>query len=186
MGLRVQRRKHKMAYGLSTEGGYGIGASTDHVDASHAEPHRYSRRGASFRGHFARSGPDLVLTGQDGHRIVATGFFTTEKHPDLVAPNGAHRDGDLIDLSGRLADARQYAQARNVPCRRTPSARSEKVVGQGHAHSQSASPVRCMSAIRSTRPMSSRPEPILPCGIAFPDGTALDLVNNSADGVSTR
>ena len=95
-----------MVYRSSTEGGYGIGVSTDHVDASHADRIDIPDAELLFRGHFARSGPDLVLTGQDGHRFVVTGYFASEKHPDLVAPNGAHLYGDLVDLLGRLADAR--------------------------------------------------------------------------------
>jgi hypothetical protein len=103
-----------MAYGLSTEGGYGIGASTDHVDASHADRIDIPDAELLFRGHFARSGPDLVLTGQDGHRIVVTGYFTTEKHPDLIAPNGAHLNGDLVDLLAGSPTPGQYAQARTT------------------------------------------------------------------------
>jgi hypothetical protein len=70
-----------MVYRSSTEGGYGIGVSTDRVDASQADRIDISDAEPLFRGHFARSGPDLVLTGQDGHRLVVTGYFATEKHP---------------------------------------------------------------------------------------------------------
>src|SRR6476646_7800448 len=73
------RREREIVYRSSTEGGYGIGASTDHVDASHADRIDISDAELLFRGHFARSGPDLVLTGQDGHRLVVTGYFATEK-----------------------------------------------------------------------------------------------------------
>jgi hypothetical protein len=55
-----------MVYGSSTKGGYGIGVSTDHVDASHADRIDIPDAELLFRGHFARSGPDLVLTGQSG------------------------------------------------------------------------------------------------------------------------
>src|SRR5262249_24268593 len=87
-----------MSYRSWTVGGYGIGVSTDHVDASHADRIDIPDAELLFRGHFARSGPDLILTGPDGHRLIVTGYFTTEKHPDLVAPNGAHLTGDLVDL----------------------------------------------------------------------------------------
>jgi hypothetical protein len=82
--MRV-RREREMSYRFSTEGGYGIGVSTDHVDASHADRIDISDAELLFRGHFARSGPDLVLSGQDGHRLVLTGYFTTEKHPATAA-----------------------------------------------------------------------------------------------------
>ena len=66
-----------MAYGSFADGGYGSGASTDHVDASHADRIDISDAELLFRGHFARSGPDLLLTGQDGHRLVVTGYLAS-------------------------------------------------------------------------------------------------------------
>ena len=53
-----------MGYRSSPEGGSGIGVSTDHVDAYHADRLDIPDAELLFRGHFARSGPDLVLTGQ--------------------------------------------------------------------------------------------------------------------------
>ncbi|MGO9049656.1 MAG: hypothetical protein ACLQFW_22720, partial [Xanthobacteraceae bacterium] len=100
-----------MVYRSSTEGGYGTGASVSHVDASHADRIDIPDAELLFRGHFARSGPDLVLTGQDGHRFVVTNYFASEKHPDLVAPNGAHLSGDLVDLLAGSPTHGQYAQA---------------------------------------------------------------------------
>ena len=118
-----------MSYRSSTEGGYGVGVSTDHVDASHADRIDIADAELLFRGHFARSGPDLVLTGQDDHRLVVTGYFATEKHPDLVAPNGAHLNGDLVDLLAGSPAPGQYAQAKTTL---PPDAigKVEKVVGQ--------------------------------------------------------
>jgi hypothetical protein len=166
-----------MAYGSSTEGGYGIGASTDHVDASHAD--RIDIRDAEllFRGHFARAGPDLVLTGQDGHRIVVTSYFTAEKHPDLVAPNGAHLNGDLVDLLAGSPTPSQYAQARTTL---PPDAigKVEKVVGQVTLiHNGVAGPTHVGDLVYKTDVVQTGANST--CGIAFPDGTALDLVNNT-------
>ena len=79
-----------MAYGSSTEGGYGIGASVFHFDASHPDRIDILDPELLFRGHFGRSGPDLVLTGQDGHHHIVPDYFASEKHPSLYAPNGAH------------------------------------------------------------------------------------------------
>jgi hypothetical protein len=166
-----------MAHGLSTEGGYGIGASTDHVDASHADRIDIPDAELLFPGHFARSGPDLVLTGQDGHRIVVTGYFTTEKHPDLVAPNGAHLNGDLVDLLAGSPTPGQYAQARTTL---PPDAigKVEKVVGQVTLiHNGVAGPLHVGDLVYKTDVVQTGANST--CGIAFPDGTALDLVNNT-------
>ena len=166
-----------MAHGLSTEGGYGIGASTDHVDASHADRIDIPDAELLFPGHFARSGPDLVLTGQDGHRIVVTGYFTTEKHPDLVAPNGAHLNGDLVDLLAGSPTPGQYAQARTTL---PPDAigKVEKVVGQVTLiHNGVAGPLHVGDLVYKTDVVQTGANST--CGIAFPDGTALNLVNNT-------
>jgi len=117
-----------MVYKSSLEAGYGIGVSTDHVDASHADRIDIPDAALLFRGHFAHAGPDLILTGEDGHRLVITGYFANEKHPDLVAPNGAHLTGDLVDLLAGSPTPGQYAQAKTTL---PPEAigKVEKVVG---------------------------------------------------------
>jgi len=160
-----------MAYGSSTEGGYGIGASTDHVDASRADRIDISDAELLFRGHFARSGPDLILTGQDGHRLVVTEYFTTEKHPDLVAPNGAHLTGDLVDLLAGSPAPGQYAQAKT---RLPPEAigKVEKVVGQVTLiHNGVAGPLHVGDAVYKAD--------VIQTGANASYGTALDLVNNT-------
>jgi hypothetical protein len=167
------RREREMVYGSSTEGGYGVGVSTDHVDASHADRIDIADAELLFRGHFARSGPDLVLTGQDGHRLVVTGYFATEKHPDLVAPNGAHLNGDLVDLLAGSPAPGQYAQAQTTL---PPDAigKVEKVVGQVTLiHNGVAGPLHVGD--RSTRPTLSRPVPILLAG--SPSRTARRLTS---------
>jgi hypothetical protein len=171
------RREREMVYRSSTEGGYGIGASTDHVDASHADRIDISDAELLFRGHFARSGPDLVLTGQDGHRLVVTGYFATEKHPDLVAPNGAHLTGDLVDLLAGSPTPGQYAQAKTTL---PPEAigKVEKVVGHVTLiHNGVAGPLHVGDPVYKTDIVETAANSS--CGIAFPDGTALDLVNNT-------
>ena len=166
-----------MVYRSSTEGGYGIGVSTDHVDASHADRIDITDAELLFRGHFARSGPDLVLTGQDGHRLIVTGYFATEKHLDLVAPNGAHLTGDLVDLLAGSPTPGQYAQAdTTLP----PDAigKVEKVVGQVTLiHNGVAGPLHVGDPVYKTDVVETAANSS--CGIAFPDGTALDLVNNT-------
>jgi hypothetical protein len=166
-----------MAYGSPNEGGYGIGVSTDHVDASLADRIDIPDAELLFRGHFARSGPDLILTGQDGHRLVVTGYFTSEKHPDLAAPNGAHLAGDLVDLLAGSPTPGQYAQAKTTL---PPEAigKVEKVVGQVTLiHNGVAGPLHVGDAVYKADVIQTGANST--CGIAFPDGTALDLVNNT-------
>ncbi|NFV79340.1 LamG-like jellyroll fold domain-containing protein [Magnetospirillum aberrantis] len=60
---------------------------------------------------FVRSGPDLVLVGEDGTRILIKDYFAQPNPPALVSDNGAVIDPDLAAiLAGPLAP-NQYAQA---------------------------------------------------------------------------
>ena len=54
-----------MAYASAT-GGYGAGASLINPDTSHVGIIDVPDAELLFRGAFHRTGPDLVLTGQDG------------------------------------------------------------------------------------------------------------------------
>jgi hypothetical protein len=165
-----------MVYGSSIEGGYGIDASVFQVDASHPDRIDISDAELLFRGHFARSGPDLVLTGQDGHRHIVPGYFATEKHPDLVAPNGAHLSGEVVGLLAGSPTPGQYAQAQthaSLP----PEAigKVEKAVGQVTlVHNGVSGPLHVGDAVYKSDVVETGANSS--CGIAFPDGTALDLV----------
>jgi len=159
--------------------------STDHVDASHADRIDIADAELLFRGHFARSGPDLILTGQDGHRLVVTGYFTTEKHPDLIAPNGAHLNGDLVDLLAGSPTPGQYAQDAQAKTVLPPEAigKVEKVVGHVTLiHNGVAGPLHVGDPVYKTDIIETAANSS--CGIAFPDGTALDLVNNTRMAVT--
>ncbi|MFA7432027.1 MAG: FecR domain-containing protein, partial [Rhodospirillaceae bacterium] len=64
-----------------------------------------------LQGDYARSGPDLVITGSDGTQVVVRGFFTTDPPPALHGPNGEVIAGDLAArLAGPIAPG-QAAQA---------------------------------------------------------------------------
>src|SRR6478672_1238961 len=68
-----------------------------------------------FHADFKRTGSDLTLTGEDGHRVVVPGYFTHERLPTLLSPEGASLSGDVIEaLVGPRAPA-QYAQAGAAP-----------------------------------------------------------------------
>ncbi|MGA9320617.1 MAG: FecR family protein, partial [Xanthobacteraceae bacterium] len=164
-----------MAYGSSTEGGYGIGASVFHLDASHPDRIDIPDPELLFRGHFGRSGPDLVLTGQDGHHHVVPDYFASEKHPSLYAPNGAHLSGDLVDLLAGSPTPGHYAQANGLTLPPDAIGKVQKVVGNvtvlrnGTAVTLHVGDAVHKSDVIETAANSS-------CGIAFPDGTALDVV----------
>ena len=114
-----------MAYASASPGGYGGGPTVIHTDASHADAVSISDAELLFTGHLERKGPDLFLTGHDGHRHIIPGYFAAEHHADLVAPNGARITGDLVDLLAGSAAPGQYAQAQ-ATCRPARSAGSRK------------------------------------------------------------
>ena len=60
---------------------------------------------------YLRAGPDLILEGPDGTRILIKDFFAQQPAPTLVSPDGAMVEGDLAaTLAGPMAPG-QYAQA---------------------------------------------------------------------------
>ena len=68
-----------------------------------------------FHADFKRTGSDLTLTGEDGHRVVVPGYFKHEQLPTLLSPEGAALTGDVVEaLAGSLAPG-QYAQAGGAP-----------------------------------------------------------------------
>src|SRR5262249_49348992 len=78
------------------------GPASDHIEIDDAR--------FLFSAHFKKSGPDLILTGDDGRKLVVADYFNTTKHPDLTS-HGATLSGDLVaHLAGPAAPG-QYAQA---------------------------------------------------------------------------
>jgi hypothetical protein len=60
-----------------------------------------------FTAEFKRKRSDLVLTGDDGHKILVPDYFRHDKQPDLVSPEGALLSASLVELlsgSARLAN----------------------------------------------------------------------------------
>src|SRR5689334_11187809 len=60
-------------------------------------------------GHFKKSGSDLIITGNDGHKIVLSGYFALTKHPDLVTPQGAGLSAHVVERLAGPDAAGQYA-----------------------------------------------------------------------------
>ncbi|HMG77811.1 MAG TPA: FecR family protein, partial [Xanthobacteraceae bacterium] len=130
-----------------------------------------------FTAQFHRAGPDLVLTGRDGAHHLVPGYFSSEHHPALVAPNGAHLSPDTVDLLAGSPTPGHYAQAQPTA---PPDAigKIEKVVGDvsvvrnGVTVALHVGDAVFKSDVVQTGASSA-------CGISFPDGTALNLVANT-------
>ena len=63
-----------------------------------------------FTADFKRKGSDLVLTGDDGHKVLVADYFRHEKQPDLVSPEGALLSASVIELLAGSVAPGQYAQ----------------------------------------------------------------------------
>ncbi len=168
-----------MAYASASQGGYGDGPTVIHTDPSHADAVSISDAELLFTGHLERRGPDLVLTGHDGHRHIIPDYFSAEHPAALVAPNGAHITGDLVELLAGSPAPGQYAQDAQTPAAPTNSiGRVEKVVGDvtvmrnGVAVALHVGDAVYKNDVVQTGSDSS-------AGIGFPDGTALNLVSNT-------
>ena len=166
-----------MAYASGSGGGDGQPAHPIHTDANHPDSVNIPDAELLFTGDFRRAGPDLILTGHDGRRHIVPDYFAGEKHPALVAPNGASLSADLIDLLAGSPAPGHYAQAQpTAPA--TPIGKIEKVVGHaaimrnGVAVALNVGDAVYKSDVIQTGNNSS-------VGISFPDGTALNLVANT-------
>ena len=166
-----------MARVSTTDGGYGGGAFVIHTDSSHSEYVSVPDADLLFRGEYHRAGPDLVLTGHDGHHHIVPGYFASEKHAALVAPNGASLSADVVDLLAGSAAPGQYAQAQPT----TPPnsiGKVEKVVGDVTVVRNGVSvALHVGDAVFKSDVIVTGGD--LSAGITFPDGTVLDLVANS-------
>src|ERR1700757_3084454 len=84
-----------------------------------------------FTAEFKRRGSDLVLTGDDGHKILVPDYFRHDKQPDLVSPEGALLSASLVELlsgSGQPGPSAQEAQPA-TPAAQQPIGRVETVSG---------------------------------------------------------
>jgi FecR protein len=81
-----------------------------------------------FTADFKRKGSDLVLTGEDGRKILVPDYFRQEKQPDLVSPEGAILSANVVELLAGTATPGQYAQA-GAPAAQQPVGRVETVAG---------------------------------------------------------
>ena len=121
--------------------------------------------------------PISSLPGPTAAITSSRDYFSSEKHPALVAPNGASLTPDVIDLLAGSPTPGQYAQAQPT----TPPdsiGKVEKVIGSvtvvrnGVAVALHVGDAVYKSDVVQTGANSS-------VGIGFPDGTALNLVANT-------
>ena len=47
---------------------------------------------------YVRQGPDLILVGKDGLKVLIVNYFASESPPDLYTLNGARIGGDLAEV----------------------------------------------------------------------------------------
>jgi len=114
--------------GLSSGGRDGGGA---HIDASESNASgRVVIPDAEFLfgAHFKKAGADLVLVGQDGHKLVVTGYFDHDHPPDLVTPGGAGLSAEVVAHLAVPETPGQYAQA-GAPAGAPVIGRVERLAG---------------------------------------------------------
>jgi hypothetical protein len=174
--------------------GYATGEGGDapkeafHVDASHIDTSHTGVVGVSdadllFRGDFQRLGPDLHLNSHDGRHLAIHGYFDSEHPATLVAPNGAHLPPDVVHL---LAGPGQYAEAKS----QTAVGVLPDVVGRVEKIAGDASVVRNGVAVELHLGDAVYKGDIVQTGgngslgIAFADGTALNLAANTRMAIS--
>ncbi len=166
-----------MATMLSSDNDYGSQASVINVDASHPDRLIVANGQLLFTANFGRAGPDLVLTGRDGHHHIIPNYFAGENLPALEAPNGARLSPDLIKLLAGSPTPNEYAQ-NGAGATADPIGQVAKVVGNvtvvrnGVAVALNVGDAVYKSDLIQTGSNSQ-------AGISFPDGTALNLVPNT-------
>ncbi|MBI3435205.1 MAG: FecR domain-containing protein, partial [Proteobacteria bacterium] len=132
-----------------------------------------------FTADFRRAGNDLVLTGEDGHKLIVADYFATDKRPTLLAPDGAMLAPQIVDALAGPQNPGQYAQAGGAPQSAQP------VVGRIELASGNATIVRNGVAIAVNVGESVRKGDVVQTGadgkmgIVFTDGTAFSLTANS-------
>ena len=166
-----------MVAAYAREGGYGAPASVISVDSANQDHILVPDAQLLFTADFRRAGPDLVLTGHDGRHHIIPGYFASENRPALTAPNGASLSAALVDLLAGSPTPNEYAQAQPTT---PPDAigKVEKVVGNvtvirnGTSVALNVGDAVYKSDVIQTGANSS-------VGLGFPDGTALNLVDNT-------
>jgi VCBS repeat-containing protein len=130
-----------------------------------------------FTADFKRKGPDLVLTGEDGRKILVPDYFRQEKQPDLVSAEGAILSANVVELLAGSATPGQYVQAA-APAAPQPVGRVETVVGSASAvRNGVAIELNVGDLVFQGDVVQTRSNATL--AIAFSDGSAFTLNENA-------
>ena len=95
---------------LATDGG-----GTQVLQAVPGEPLVVAAEAWLLKADFVRSGPDLLLIGADGSKILVRDFFNLENPPNLTAGGGAVVSAELAAKLAGPAAPGHYAQATKAP-----------------------------------------------------------------------
>ena len=131
-----------------------------------------------FTADFKRKGSDLVLTGEDGRKVLVADYFRHEKQPDLASPEGALLSASMVELLSGSATPGQYAQAGGAPAAQQPIGRVETVTGSATAlRNGVAVELNVGDLVFQGDVVQTRSDSTL--GIAFADGSAFNLNDNA-------
>lgn len=131
-----------------------------------------------FNADFQRAGRDLVLTGEDGRRLIIEDYFAHDKRPALASRDGATVSAAAIEAIVKNTTPEQYAQAGTPQSAGSPIGRVEKVTGSafvirnGVAVELNVGDLVFKGDVVQTRSGST-------LGIGFVDGTAFNLAANA-------
>ncbi|MBV9555515.1 MAG: VCBS domain-containing protein, partial [Pseudolabrys sp.] len=120
--------------GPQSHSGIDVGSLLDAISpASPSEVITIPDTELLFHGDFKRAGNDLTIKGEGGKSHTVYGYFDTDEHRALFAPNGAQLSGDVVAaLAGPLAPG-QYAQAGDPVSANTPIGKVATVSGTAQA-----------------------------------------------------
>jgi len=127
-----------------------------------------------FSARFKKAGGDLILTGEDGAKLVVAGYFNQAKRPDLAAPGGAFLSGDLVERLAIPESPGQYAQV-GAPAGAAVIGRVERLGGSAtvqHANGV-VEQLNIGDSIRQGDVVETGDSSML--GISFADGTAFNM-----------
>ena len=133
-----------------------------------------------FQGQYARSGRDLVLTGEDGERFTVHDYFAQEKRATLMSPAGEVLSGEVVELLAGPANPGEYAQATPAPA---PAA--APTIGKVQVITGSASVLRNGVTVELNVGDAVYKSDVVQTGgdssvgISFTDGTVLNLSANA-------
>ena len=131
-----------------------------------------------FSAKYTKSGADLVLTGQDGHKIVLTGYFDQARHADLVTLGGAMLPADVVAKLTMSQTPGQYAQA-GAPAGALVIGKVERLGGSAtvqHANG-TVEELKVGDSIRQGDVVETRDGSLL--GMTLTDGTAFNMGANA-------